>query len=324
MALSSFIAVIAGLALLIWSADHFVDAAAAIATHFAVPPLLVGMVIVGFGTSAPELVVSANAALQGASSLALGNAWGSNIANVALIIGVTALVSPIVVQAVIVRKEIPIVLCATLIAGGLAIDLHISQLDGFILLAVFFAIMGWSVFAAFRQRTSDNPIEPTDNASMGLTKAWLWLIVGLLVLMGGSRLLVWGAVRIATSLGVSELIIGLTIVALGTSLPELASSITAARKGEHDLALGNVLGSNLFNALAVVGLATAIQPTAVPREALLRDYTTMLATVLLLLLMAISWKKGKPAKIQRWEGFILVALYVTYNAWVIYSVLLTS
>lgn len=320
----SFIAVIAGLALLIWSADHFVDAAAAIATHFAVPPLLVGMVIVGFGTSAPELVVSANAALQGASSLALGNAWGSNIANVALIIGVTALVSPIVVRAVIVRKEIPLVLLATIIAGAVSLDLHISQLDGFILLAVFFAIMGWSVFSAFKRRDAENATDTAEQTSMVLSKAWLWLIVGLLVLMGGSRLLVWGAVQIASSLGVSELIIGLTIVALGTSLPELASSITAARKGEHDLALGNVLGSNLFNTLAVVGLATVIHSTNVPREALWRDYSTMLITVLLLLLMALSWKKGKLAKIQRWQGFVLVAFYVAYNAWVIYSELLKT
>lgn len=316
------LAVLAGLALLVWSADRFVEGASATATHFSVPPLLVGMVIVGFGTSAPEMVVSTNAALQGNPGLALGNGWGSNIANIALILGITALINPITVHSLILRKELPILAGVTALAGVLAWNGSLSRLDGAILLGVFALLMTWSIVEGMRSGNDALAVETSvelNAHAMPLPRALMWLAIGLLVLIASSRLLVWGAVAIAQSLGVSDLIIGLTVVAVGTSLPELASCVAAARKGEHDIALGNVLGSNLFNTLTVVGIASAIAPLEVAPEVLSRDFTVMAGLTLLLFVMGWGWRR-RPGRVNRVEGAVLVAIYLGYTLFLMRSI----
>ncbi|MGY3894823.1 calcium/sodium antiporter [Aeromonas enterica] len=314
------VALIAGLALLVWSADKFVDGAAATARYAGMPPLLIGMVIIGFGTSAPEMVVSALAASQGNPGLALGNAYGSNITNIALILGLTALISPIAVTSQVVRKEIPILLGITLLSGALLIDGHLGGMDALILGAVFIVLMAWSIWAGMSGKgdalDADVNVE-IDSEAMPLKKAIFWLLVGLVLLVGASRLLVWGAVTIAQAFGISDLVIGLTIVAVGTSLPELASSLMAIKKKEHDLALGNVLGSNLFNTLAVVGIAAGIAPLDVDSAVLSRDWSVMMGLTLLLLLMCLG-RKGQ-GRINRLEGGLLLACFVAYTGWLLAS-----
>ena len=312
------LAIVAGFVILVWSADKFVDGAASTAKHLGMPTLLIGILIVGFGTSAPEMVVSAIAAMEGNPGLALGNAIGSNIVNVALILGVTALVSPIVVNSNIVKKEIPLLLLIVFIIGYLLLDNTLTFAEGIILLAGFFALIAWSIVSAMRNKgdslESDIEEELIEH-EMSLKAGILWLLVGLVLLIGSSRLLVWGAVGIAHEFGISDLIIGLTIVALGTSLPELAASVMAARKGEHDIAIGNVVGSNMFNILAVIGIATVISPmNNIPLEVLQRDWIVMLVLTLALLLMSYGFK-AKNGVINRLEGTILIICYVAYNTY---------
>ena len=310
-------AVIGGLILLVWSADKFVEGAAGTAAHAGMPPLLIGMLIVGFGTSAPEMVVSALAALEGNPSLALGNAYGSNISNIALILGVVAVMSPILVNSAILKKELPILVLVTLLSGYQLLDGEISRLDSWVLLAVLAVLMGWSIFAAMTGKgevlAGDVETEMADHP-LPLKTSLFWLVVGLILLVVSSRALVWGAVFIAQSLGVSDLIIGLTIVAIGTSLPELASSIAAVRKGEHDIAFGNVLGSNLFNTLAVVGIAGAIKPMSVEAVVLQRDWSLMMGLTLVLFVMGFGlW--GRKGQITRANGIGLLVVYVAYMAY---------
>ncbi|MDM5092617.1 calcium/sodium antiporter [Aeromonas rivipollensis] len=316
----AFVALIAGLALLVWSADKFVDGAAATARYAGMPPLLIGMVIIGFGTSAPEMVVSALASMQGNPGLALGNAYGSNITNIALILGLTALISPIAVSSQVVRKEIPILLGITLLTGALLFDGHLGRGDALILGGVFIVLLGWSIWTGIKGKgdalDEDVNVE-IDSEAMPLKKAIFWLIVGLVLLVGASRLLVWGAVTIAQAFGISDLVIGLTIVAVGTSLPELASSLMAIKKKEHDLALGNVLGSNLFNTLAVVGIAAGIAPLDVDPAVLSRDWSLMMGLTLLLLVMCLG-RKGQ-GRINRVEGGILLCIFVAYTGWLLTS-----
>jgi len=310
-------AVIGGLILLVWSADKFVDGAAGTAAHAGMPPLLIGMLIVGFGTSAPEMVVSALAAMEGNPSLALGNAYGSNISNIALILGVVAVISPIAINSGILRKELPVLTVITLLAGYQLIDGNISRLDAWILIGLLAALMGWSIYAAMTGKGDvlGGEVE-TELAEhpLPLKMALFWLVVGLILLVVSSRALVWGAVFIAQSLGVSDLIIGLTIVAIGTSLPELASSIAAVRKNEHDIAFGNVLGSNLFNTLAVVGIAGAISPMAVEQDVLIRDWSLMMGLTLILFVMGYGlW--GRKGHVTRSNGIGLLIVYVAYMAY---------
>ena len=269
----AFIAVILGLALLVWSADRFVDGSASAARHFGMPPLLIGMVIIGFGTSAPEMVVSALAASQGNPGIALGNAYGSNITNIALVLGLTALIKPITVHSQVLRKELPMLALITALAAWQVRDGSITRLDAWVLLGVFGVFMGWTIWQGMRDKgdhLAQEIEQELETKSMPLRTAVTWLFLGLTLLIISSRILVWGAVEIAHAFGVSDLMIGLTVIAIGTSLPELASSIAATRKGEHDIALGNILGSNLFNTLAVVGIAGAISPMAVGPDVLTR------------------------------------------------------
>lgn len=314
------IAVIFGLTLLIWSADRFIEGAAVTARHFGMSPLLIGMLIIGFGTSAPEMVVSAFAAAQGNPGLALGNAFGSNTANIGMVLGITALIAPITVQSNVLRREMPILIAVTLLAGWVVYDGFVSGWNALILLAVFFVVMGWSIKQGLNGEDALGLEAEADLSThdMPIARAMMWLFVGLFLLIASSRLLVWGAVDIAEAFGVSDLVIGLTIVAIGTSLPELASAIAAIRKNEHDLALGNIIGSNLFNTLAVVGIAGAIHPFAVAPEVLTRDYLVMGLLTLAVLVFAFRVKKAKrPGRINRLEGGVLLVAYVGYLAWVV-------
>ncbi|MFG1507143.1 calcium/sodium antiporter [Saccharospirillum sp. HFRX-2] len=317
--LLSFLAIALGLALLVWSADRFVLGASVTARYLGWSPLIIGMVVIGFGTSAPELTVSALAAWQGQSGLALGNAIGSNITNIALILGVTALISPIAVRSGVLRLELPMLTAVTLLAVVLLRDLSLSRFDALILLVVFAALIGWMLWQAGRSPQDALAAEADQNLAaqhLSRGRALFWLFAGLLLLVLSSRLLVWGAVTLATRLGVSELVIGLTIVAVGTSLPELASSIVAARRGEHDLALGNVLGSNLFNTLAVTGLAGLIRPLTAQPELLSRDLLVLVALTLALFLLGMG-RRGRAGRINRWEAVLLLVVYVGYSLWLV-------
>ena len=309
-------AIIAGLILLVWSADKFVEGSATTASHFGTPPLLIGMVVVGFGTSAPEMAVSALAASQGNPGLALGNAYGSNITNSALILGITALLAPIAVHSQVMRKELPILILVTAFAGWQLWDGDLSRMDAIGLMLAFVVLIGWSIYQGLRQPDDALATEMTEEVNaMPVRKAILWLVVGLLLLIISSRILVWGAVDLATTFGISDLVIGLTIVAVGTSLPELASSIIAARKGEHDLALGNILGSNLFNTLAVVGIAGLIAPMPVAPEVLTRDFPVMAALTLVLFAMCYGFRG--PGRVNRFEGSALLLAFVAYTVYLL-------
>jgi cation:H+ antiporter len=308
------VALAVGLVVLVWSADRFVDGAAALAKIFGMPPLLIGMIIVGFGTSVPEMIVSAFAALQGSPELALGNAYGSNITNIALILGVTALVNPIRVGSSIVRLEMPILLGVTAFAGVELYTGDLTRMDAIMLLAVFAGLMGWTFWQSARKRSDSLAAEVAEElagSEMRAATALLWTVVGLVLLVGSSRALVWGAVEIATAMGVDNLVIGLTIVALGTSLPELASSLAAVRKNEHDIALGNILGSNLFNTLAVVGIAGVISPLRVPSDVLTRDFPVMAFVTLLLFFLVFGFRNR--GNLTRMKGALLLTIYIAYS-----------
>jgi len=311
-------AIVGGLLLLVWSANRFVEGSAATARHFGMPPLLIGMVIVGFGTSAPEMLVSAMAALQNDPGIALGNAYGSNITNIALILGVTALIGPIAVHSQVLRKELPILIAVTALAAFQLRDGELSRADAWVLLGVFGGLMTWSVFQGLRQRADalggEMEQELAGNA-LTLGRALFWVALGLILLIVSSRILLWGAVEIARGLGVSDLIIGLTIVALGTSLPEFASSVMAIRKGEDDIAIGNVIGSNLFNTLAVVGLAGAIRPLTVAPEVFSRDIPVM--GLLTVSLFVISYGVRGQGRINRVGGAVLLTSYLAYTAFLV-------
>jgi cation:H+ antiporter len=314
--LAALLSIAFGLALLVWSADRFVEGASSTARHLGMPPLLIGMVIVGFGTSAPEMVVSAISASQGNPGIALGNAYGSNIANIALILGLSALLSPIAVHSEMLRRELPVLAAVTGLSAWQIGDGQITRADALVLLAVFAGLMVWSVRQGLRKKADElgrDVDRGLANRAMPLRRAATWLTIGLVLLIVSSRILVWGAVEISRGFGVSDLIVGLTIVAVGTSLPELATSIIAARKGEHDLALGNVLGSNLFNTLVVVGIAGTISPLAVAPEVLSRDMLVMAA--LTLSVFAIGYGFRGPGRVNRLEGAVLLMSYIVYSFW---------
>lgn len=317
----AFLAIIFGLALLVWSADRFVEGSASAARHIGMPPLMIGMVIVGFGTSAPEMVVSALAASQGNPGIALGNAYGSNITNIALILGLTALISPIAVHSQVLRKELPILSVVTALAAWQLWNGEITRIDALVLLGVFGGLMAWTIWQGLQKRADalgGEMEQELEIRAMPIRKAMFWLVAGLIILIISSRILVWGAVEIAHGFGVSDLIIGLTIVAVGTSLPELASSVIATRKGEHDIALGNVLGSNLFNTLAVVGIAGVIHPLAVGPELFNRDMLVMAALTLSLFVIGYGFRG--PGRINRVEGSVLLACYVGYTTYLVSTV----
>ena len=321
----SIVAIVVGLFLLVWSADRFVDGAVGVARFFGMSTFLIGMVIVGFGTSAPEMVVSILSAMNDTPQLALGNAYGSNIANIALILGVTALIAPVVVQKQAMSRDIPVLIAMTALTVLLLVDGNVSLIDGAVLLVAFVAIMGFNILSELKAKrkrrksggASDiSEVEEIPAEGVSIGKAVLYLLVGLVLLIVSSRMLVWGAVYMAHALGVSDLLIGLTIVAVGTSLPELASSIAAARRGENDLAVGNIIGSNIFNTLVVVGLASVIAPIKAADPAVMsRDVPIMSALTLLLFLICIPVKKKNGKRVSgfgRIGGALFLSLYVAY------------
>ncbi|MGE4511709.1 MAG: calcium/sodium antiporter [Sulfurimonadaceae bacterium] len=323
MLLLFFLALIAGLVLLLWSADKFVDGGAASAKHLGVPTLLIGILIIGFGTSAPEMLVSLIAALDGNPQLALGNAFGSNITNIALIIGATAVVAPIVVHSRIISKELPLVLIITLASGWMVYDGVLSFLEGSLLLLGFGMLIFWSIYGGLKARADSFSCEvdrDIQEHEMGLKESLFWLFAGIVLLIASSKLLVWGAVGIATALGVSDLVIGLTIVALGTSLPELSSCIVAVKKKEYDLALGNIVGSNMFNILAVIGISATIAPmNNLPEAVFYRDWIIMFTLTLTLFFMAYRFGAKKKI-ITRFDGILLLVAYAAYSFYLFYSV----
>lgn len=303
-----FLSVLAGLALLVWSADRFVTGAAATAKNLGMSPLLIGLTIVSFGTSAPEILVSLMASLNGSGTLAIGNALGSNIANIGLVLGITALVTPLPVKSTVLRKESPLLLAISLLAGYVLFDLYLGLWDAVTLLISLFICL--VLFARFQGGHDQHELmEEEEIPELSTRVALFWLVVGLLVLVGSARALVWGAVEIATALGVSELVIGLTIVAIGTSLPELAASIAAALKKQHDIALGNIVGSNLFNLAAVMAVPGFIEPISIDAIAFNRDYSMMMGLTLALLVFCLL---QRPPRISRWEGALLTSAYIGY------------
>jgi len=312
------LAILIGLPVLLWSAGKFVGGAASVANHFGVSPLLIGMLIIGFGTSAPEIIVSVFAAIQGNSGIALGNAYGSNIANILLILGLTALISPIAVKSEIIKKELPVLLGITFFAAWQVWDLTVSKDDAFSLLGLFVLLLSWSIYHGMKgdKDALADEYDEEINSNEGTVKTHvMWLIAGLLLLVASSRMLVWGAVEVATFFGVSDTIIGLTVIAIGTSLPELASSLMAVKKGEHDLAIGNVIGSNMFNTLAVVGIAGTIQPMTVGSEFLYRDVMVMFASTIALFIFCIGIKRQ--GRLNRLEGGAFVLAYAAYTYFLI-------
>jgi cation:H+ antiporter len=318
----ALIAILVGLAVLVWSADRFVDGSASVARHFGMPPLLIGMVVIGFGTSAPEMVVSALAATNGNPGIALGNAYGSNITNIALVLGLTAIIKPITVHSQVLRRELPILAIITALAAWQVSDGAITRTDAWILLGTFFGFMAWTIRQGLREKSDNLGLEiehEMEERGMPIGRACVWLIVGLALLIGSSRLLVWGAVDIAHAFGVSDLVIGLTVIAIGTSLPELASCIIATRKGEHDIALGNIIGSNMFNTLAVVGIAGSISPMSVGPDVLTRDVLVMSVLTFSIFVIGIG-HSGRLGRINRVEGACLVACYVGYTVYLITTV----
>lgn len=312
------IAMLIGLAVLVWSADVFIDGATTLANSLRVPSFLVGVVILGLGTSAPEMVVSVLAALQGSPELALGNAYGSNIMNIALVLGTTVLISPIIIHKSIVKRDLPLLLLVTLIAAWQLRDGQLSQVDGALLLLGLLTVLTFQIFVTLNQSNESNKSEGNkDNANdevqaAGLFRGLMSLVIGMSILVLSSQAIVWGAVELAIYWGLSELIIGLTIVAVGTSLPELVASLSAARKGEHDMALGNIIGSNLFNTLGVVGLAALIAPISADPIVLLRDVLAMgLLTALLVVLCIFCFVSKR--QLGRVSGAILLLFFVGYT-----------
>ena len=307
-------AIIAGFLLLIWSADRFICGAAATARNLNISPLIIGLTIVGFGTSAPEMLVAVIASADASPSLAIGNALGSNIANITLVLGMAALIMPLDVHSRILRKELPMLLLAMLLMLLVIEDNHLGRTDGLILTSSVLLLMWWITRQALLNRADDPMYEEYEKElpkPMSTRLALSWLVLGLVVLVVSSKLLVWGAVQIATEFGVSDLLIGLTIVAIGTSLPELAASIAGALKNEHDIAIGNVVGSNMFNTLAVMGIPGLIYPSTLDAGVLDRDVPVVFVLTIALVIMAYGFKGH--GRINRIEGAILLTCFVGYQ-----------
>ena len=316
------LAIFAGFALLIWSADRFVYGAAATARNMNISPLVIGLTIVGFGTSAPEMVVASFASLDGSPAMAIGNAIGSNITNIALVLGAAALIIPLDVHSRILKKELPLLIVAMLLALILLIDGELSRTDGILLFGSLVLIMWWITRQALNERNHDTMEDEFDDeipTGIPMGKAIFWLLVGLCLLIASSKLLVWGAVNIATSMGISDLIIGLTIIAIGTSLPELAATIAAALKKEHDIAIGNIVGSNLFNTLGVLAIPGLLAPAPLVEGIMERDIPIVFILTITLFIMAYGFRG--PGRINRFEGGLLLLAFFAYQALLYFSVL---
>ncbi len=316
------LAIIGGFILLIWSADRFICGAAATARNFNVPPLIIGLTIVGFGTSVPEIMVAIFSAYDGSPAMAIGNAIGSNITNITLVLGVAALISPLTVHSRIIKKELPILLLAMFIALALMSDMTLNRFDGFVLISLLFLLMWWMTHTGVHSHSEDAFTEEVVGdlpGHMPAKHALFWLIAGLILLTISSKLLVWGAVNIAHAFGVSDLIIGLTIIAVGTSLPELAASITGALRKEDDIVIGNVVGSNLFNTLGVLAVPGLIAPAKLPAGLMERDIPILFILTIALFIMAYGFRGT--GRINRYEGGILLVAFVLYQLLLFFTVI---
>ncbi|MCG9651259.1 calcium/sodium antiporter [Vibrio brasiliensis] len=306
-----------GLVFLVWSADKLVFGAAALARNVGISPLVIGMTILAMGSSAPEMMVSATAALDGKTDTAVGNVLGSNIANIALILGITALIKPLSISSAVLRRELPLMIGVTILAGVLLWDSHLGFYEG-ILLFVLFAAFILTMLRISRNEKKNGDVlieeqesEVPEGVSNG--KAAMWVVIGLIVLPLAADVLVDNAVIIAQYFGMSDLVIGLTIIAVGTSLPELAASLAGVMKGEDDMAVGNIIGSNVFNILAVMGIPGILNPSVLSEFAMGRDFWVMLGVSLLLVAMAL----GKSRSINRFEGAVLFCCFIGYQAYLI-------
>lgn len=310
----SIILIIIGMALVLWGADRLTDGAVAIAQRMNVPDIVIGLTIVAMGTSMPEFCVSFAGALKGTADLAVGNVVGSNIFNAMLIVGVAAIVAPMSILKSTVKKDIPFAVFASLILFQLCLNNRITRIEAFVLLIMFAVFMIYTVMGAKNGMPTASEEEAKKNKSKGLFKDVFYVFAGLAALIVGSNIFVDNATEIAHLLGVSEAVIGLTIVAAGTSLPELATSIVAARKGQSAIAIGNVIGSNVFNILFIIGLTGIITPMQIVGLTNI-DFAVMLGSMLLLWLMSFT-----KYTLSRWEGAVLAVLYVVYVGWLIYNV----
>ncbi len=304
------LSLIFGFTLLIWSADRFISGAMELAYHFSVPPLVIGILVVGFGTSAPELLVSIMAALQDSTGMALGNAIGSNITNIALVLGVTACLTPLVVKQAIFQREFPLLIFATLLTWLLIQDQFLSTLEAGLMMLLMFILLTFMAHSAGddqHKNQADNEVDKQPT----LVSSLFWLLLGLVLLITSSNVLVKAAVKLAVLFGISDVVIGLTIIAIGTSLPELAASVTGALKHHTDLAVGNIIGSNIFNTLGVIGVPALISSYAIPDKVLSHDFLVMLAlTAALIVLAFITRKSGGLAK---FSGFFFISCFIAYQ-----------
>jgi len=310
--------IFAGLLLLIWGADRFVHGAAATARNLGVAPLLIGLTVVAFATSAPEILVAIVAAARGQTDLAVGNAIGSNIANIGLVLGTVAIIRPIEMTSATLRREMPALLAVSLLTVSLFLDSYLSRVDGFVLMTGLLIVMVWLVRLGMRSSVSDSmtaEYEAEIPRDMPMRTAIIWLVIGLAALLFGADFMVDGAIEIARALGVTELVIGILLVALATSLPELAVSLVSALKGEYGLALGNIVGSNTFNSLAVIGIAAIIHPAALPPSVLSLHIFVLVAFTLVL--FAMTYDYDGTGHISRLEGMALLVAFLAYDGYVV-------
>ena len=304
--LISVLSLLIGFTLLVWSADAFTDNGAKIARIFNISPLIIGLLIFGFGTSAPEMLVSGLAAYDGHPELSIGNAFGSNIFNIGLVLAVAAIIHPVIVEKNVLKKEWLFLFLSTLIIGFLLIDGFLSFIDGSILLTLLLLFLYYVFNESKKDNNLENEVSEDTNKDQSKGKTWLLLIISLVILVSSARLVVWGGTNLALAFGVSDLIIGLTVVALGTSLPELAVAISSALKKQHQMIIGNIIGSNLFNSLGVLAIPGLILPFQIPSEVMSRDYIYMLIFTLLILIFSLK------LRINRFGGLILLTILASY------------
>ncbi|OFI34256.1 calcium/sodium antiporter [Alteromonas lipolytica] len=307
---------LAGLAVLSWSADKFVYGASALAKNVGISPMMIGLTIVAMGSSAPEIVVSAIASYNGNPNTAVGNALGSNITNIALVLGITALIKPLLVSSSTLKREFPLLVTINLVAVYFLFDGELSFAEGVVLGVLFVVVLAGMAWMSLQVDKSDPLIDETNDeipSSVPTSHAAFWIITGLVLLPVSAQFMVDSAVNIARYLGMSDLVIGLTIIALGTSLPELAASVAGVLKGEDDLALGNVIGSNIFNLLAVLGMPGLIAPGLLDENAAHRDALVMLGLTLLLLVFSFNFRGTR--RINRGEAAVLLCCYLVYLYW---------
>ncbi len=315
---TSFVILIIGFAALVWSADRFVYGAAALAKNMGIPTLIIGLTVVAMGSSAPEMMVSASAALADKTDTAVGNAVGSNITNILLVLGVTALLRPLSVSSMTLKREMPLVLLISVAAWYVFSDNYFSFAEGIALMIAFAVFIGGLVIVSLRAKNQDDPFvseacEDVPN-DVSTKSAVFWLIIGMILLPVSSHFLVESAVDIAKYFGLSDLVIGLTIIAIGTSLPELAACIAGVLKNEDDLALGNIVGSNIFNLLAVLPLAGIINPSIIDPSAANRDALIMIAATIVLIAMSLNFKGAR--RINRVEGGFLLVAFIAYQGYI--------